>query len=61
MLVEHGVDDVDEGFIAGKQAVPARQQVAFQPALAGVFREYFHHPAVRCVFWTNVTGYFART
>ena len=33
VLVEHRVDDVDEGFVAGEQAVPAGQQVTLQPTL----------------------------
>ena len=35
--VEHGVDDVDEGFVGGEETVAAGEQVAFQPALQGVF------------------------
>ncbi len=34
VLVEHGVDDVDEGFVAGEEAVAAGEQVAFEPAFA---------------------------
>nr|AOO94531.1 hypothetical protein [Rhizobium leguminosarum bv. trifolii] len=39
VLVEHGIDDVDEGLVAGEQAVAASQQVAFQPALAEMFAQ----------------------
>ena len=46
VLVDHGVDDVHEGLVAGEQPVPAGEQVALQPALAGVFGEDLHHPAV---------------
>jgi hypothetical protein len=46
VLVEHRVDEVDEGFVAGEQAMPAGEQVALQPALAGVLGEHLHHPAV---------------
>ena len=46
MLVEHGIDNVDEGLIARKEAVPPREQVAFQPALAHVLAEHLHHAAV---------------
>ena len=42
MLVEHRVDDVDEGFVAVEQAVAAGQQVAFQPAFALVLAQHFH-------------------
>jgi hypothetical protein len=46
VLVEHGIDDVDEGFIAGEEPVPAGEQVAFEPALAKMFAQDFHHPSV---------------
>ena len=50
MLVEHRVDDVDERLVAAEQAVPAGQQVALEPALAGVLGQDLHHPArgARC-------------
>jgi hypothetical protein len=38
-LVEHRVDDVNKGLIAGKEAVPAGEQVSFEPSLAGVLAE----------------------
>ena len=47
VLVEHRIDDVDEGFVAGEEAVPAGQQIPFQPALALVLAEHLHHAAVR--------------
>ena len=34
VLVDHRVDDVDEGLVAGEEAVAAGEQVAFEPALA---------------------------
>lgn len=37
-LVDHGVNDVNEWLIAVQQAVTATKDVAFQPALACVFR-----------------------
>jgi hypothetical protein len=46
VLVEHRIDDVDEGLVAREQAVAAGQQIAFEPAFAEVFGEHFHHPAV---------------
>ena len=46
VLVEHGVDDVDEGFVAGKESVAAGEQVAFEPALAHVLAENFQDAAV---------------
>ena len=47
MLIEHRVDDVNEGLVTRKETMPSRQQVAFQPALALVLAEDFHHAAVR--------------
>ena len=47
VLVEHRVDDVDERLVAGEEAVPAGQQVAFEPALAHVLAQHLHHAAVR--------------
>jgi len=47
MLIEHGVDDVNEGFVAGEKSMASGQQVAFQPALALMFAEHFHHPSIR--------------
>ena len=46
VLVDHRVDDVDEGLVAGEEAVAAGEQVAFQPALALVLGEHLHHAAV---------------
>jgi hypothetical protein len=34
VLVEHGINDVDEGFVAREEAVPAGQQITFEPTLA---------------------------
>src|SRR3954464_12844032 len=46
MLVEHRVDDVDESLVAVEEAVPARQEVALEPALAEMLRQDFHHASV---------------
>ena len=46
VLVEHRVDDVDEGLVAVEEAVPAGEQVALEPALAQVLGQHLHHPAV---------------
>ena len=46
MLVEHGIHDVDEGLVAGEQAVPAGEQISFQPALAEMLAQDLHHAAV---------------
>ena len=37
VLVEHRIDDVNEGFVAGKKTVAACEQVTFEPAFALVF------------------------
>ncbi len=34
VLIEHGIDDVNESLITGKEPVPACKQVTLQPALA---------------------------
>ena len=46
MLIEHRVDDMDEGFVAREQTVPPGQQIAFEPALAGMFTEDLHDLAL---------------
>ena len=46
VLVEHGVDDMHEGFVGGEKAMPPSQQVAFQHAFHGVFAEHFHDAPV---------------
>ena len=46
VLVEHRVDDVDEGLVGREEAVPAGQQVAFEPALERVLAEHLHDAAV---------------
>jgi hypothetical protein len=46
VLVEHRVDDMDERLVARKETVPSRQQVPLEPALALMFAEDLHHPAV---------------
>jgi len=39
MLVEHGIYNVNEGFVTGEESVAAREQVAFEPALAHVLAD----------------------
>ena len=46
VLIEHRVDDVDERFVAGEEAVASGEQIAFQPALAHVLAQHFHDAAV---------------
>ena len=43
VLIEHGIDDVDEGFVTGEQTVPTGQQIAFEPTLAEMFAQHLHH------------------
>ena len=50
VLVEHRIDDVDEGFVGGEEAVPAGEQIAFQPAFQRVLGEHLHHAAIRGEF-----------
>ena len=45
VLVEHRIDDVDERFVAVEEAVPAGEQIAFEPAFALMLAEHFHHAA----------------
>ena len=45
VLVEHRVDQVDERLVAAEEAVPTGQEVALEPALAGVLRQHLDHPA----------------
>ena len=47
VLVEHRVDDVDEGLVAVEQPVAAGEQVALEPALAQVLGQDLHDAAVR--------------
>src|SRR5438874_13518431 len=46
MLIEHRIDDVNESFITGEEAVAAGEQITFQPALALMLAQYFHHAAI---------------
>ena len=46
VLVEHGIDDVNERLVAGEEPVPAGEQVPFEPAFALVLAQHLHHAAV---------------
>jgi hypothetical protein len=46
VLVEHRIDDVDESFVAIEEAVPAGQQISFEPALAEMLAEHLHDAAI---------------
>ena len=45
MLVEHRVDDVNEGLVRVKETVAAGEQVPLEPALALVLAQDLHHAA----------------
>ena len=46
VLVEHRIDDVDEGLVAAEEAVAAGQQIPLEPALALVLAQHLEHAAV---------------
>ena len=46
VLVEHGIHHVHKCLVGGEDAVPPGEQVAFEPALAGVLAQDLHDPAV---------------
>ena len=57
VLIEHRIHDVNESLVAGEEAMPAGQQIAFQPALAHVLAQHLHHAAIRrqmLVVWQNL-------
>jgi hypothetical protein len=56
MLVEHGVDDVDERLVAVEDPVAPGEQIALEPALAEVLAEDLHHPPVRRQMVVAVTA-----
>ena len=45
VLCHHGVHHADEALVAGKEAVAAGEQIAFQPALAQVLGQHRVHDA----------------
>ena len=48
VLIEHRVDDVDEGLIAVDQSMPAAQNVTLEPSFHRVLAEHLHNSTVRC-------------
>jgi len=46
VLIEHRVHDVNESFVAGEKSVTSGEEIAFEPALAEMFAENFHHAAI---------------
>ena len=47
VLVEHRIDDVDEGLVAVENPVAAGEEIALEPTLALMLAEHLHHAAVR--------------
>ncbi len=41
MLVEHGIDNVDESFVAREEPVSSCKQISLKPSLAHVFAQHF--------------------
>jgi len=46
VLVEHRIDDVDERLVTGEEPVPPVSRYPSEPALALMFAQHFHDPAV---------------
>src|ERR1700730_10810190 len=46
VLIEHGIDDVNESFVAGEKTMASGQQVTLEPPLAQMFTQHFHHPSI---------------
>jgi hypothetical protein len=45
MLIDLGVNDVDERLVTVQETMPAGQDVTFQPTLDSVLAEHLHYPA----------------
>src|ERR1700732_447489 len=46
MLIEHRIDDVDEGLVAREQAMASREEVSFEPAFAQVLAQHLHYATI---------------
>src|ERR1700719_1700969 len=46
MLIEHRIDDVDEGLVAGEQTMASREEVSFEPAFAQMLAQHLHDAAL---------------
>jgi len=46
MLIEHRIDDVDEGLVTREKSVAPGEQVPFEPALAQMLAQHLHDAAV---------------
>ena len=38
---------MNKGFVATEEAMPASKQITFEPSLALMLTQYFHHASVR--------------
>src|SRR3989442_10876802 len=47
MLVEHRIHHVDKRLVGSEEAMPTGKEIAFEPALAGMFTENLHHSPIR--------------
>ena len=47
VLIEHGINDVNESLVTGKEAMTASEQITLQPALAKMLAQNFHYSAIR--------------
>ena len=45
MLIEHGIDDVDEGLIAIEHAVPPGEEIPLEPSFALMLAQHLHDTA----------------
>src|SRR6476620_9557330 len=54
MLIEHRVDDMDECLVAREKSVTAGEQVSFEPALAEMLAQDFHHATVDAEVYVDV-------
>src|ERR1700733_5063990 len=46
MLIEHRIDDVDEGFVAREKAMSSGEEIPFKPAFAQMFAQHLHDAAI---------------
>ena len=50
VLVEHGIDDVDKGFVGGEEAIAPGEQIALEHTFHSVLAEHLDDPSVRRQF-----------
>ena len=46
MLIEHRIDDVDEGLVAREQAMAPGEEISFEPAFAQMLAQHLHDAAI---------------